>query len=95
VGTAGVGAGETGAVEAAAAAGVEFRVATGVVLGTTLRAIGRGLGSGTFAWAQASADSTDRPTASVRLVASAVDRNAAARAERVTAFLCGGESFNR
>jgi hypothetical protein len=37
----------------------------------------------------------DKPTASARLVASAVDRNAAARAERVTVFLCGGESFNR
>jgi hypothetical protein len=45
--------------------------------------------------AQASTDIADSPTASARLVASAVDRNAAARAERVTAFLCGGESFTR
>jgi hypothetical protein len=28
-------------------------------------------------------------------VASAVDRNEVARAEGITAFLCGGESFNR
>jgi hypothetical protein len=33
--------------------------------------------------------------ASAKLVASAVDRKAAARAEGITAFLCGGESFNR
>jgi phosphohistidine swiveling domain-containing protein len=64
-------------------------------LGTTLRAIGRGFGSGTFGLAQASTEIADSPTASARLVASAVDRNAAARTERVTAFLCGGESFTR
>jgi hypothetical protein len=63
-------------------------------LGTALRAIGRGFGIGTFGLAQASTDMADRATASARPVASAVDRNAAARAERVTAFLCGGESFN-
>jgi len=73
-------------------AGVEL---TGVVLGTTLRAIGRGFGNGTFGFAQAFAEIADNPTASARLVASAVDRNAAARTERVTAFLCGGESFTR
>jgi hypothetical protein len=60
-------------------------------LGTTLRAIGRGFGSGTFGVAQASADN---PTASARLVANAVDRNAAARDDGVTAFL-RGESLNR
>jgi hypothetical protein len=63
-------------------------------LGTTLRAIGRGFGSGTFGLAQASAVNADKPTASVRLVAKAVDRNVAARAFGVTAFL-RGESFNR
>ena len=63
--------------------------------GTALRAIGRGFGSGTFGLAQASGAMADKPTVSARLVASAVDRNAAARAERVTVFLCGGESFNR
>ena len=67
----------------------------GVVLGTAAREIGRGFGNGTFGLAQASTDIADRPTASARLVASAVDRNAAARAEGFTAFLCGGESFNR
>ena len=82
-------------------AGAEFCVAAigvaaiGVVLGTTWREIGRGFGNGTLGLAQASTDIADSPTASARLVASAVDRNAAARAERVTAFLCGGESFTR
>jgi hypothetical protein len=64
-------------------------------LGTALRAIGRGLGSGTFGWAQASAAIADSPTASAKVVARAVERNAAARAEGFTAFLCGGESFDR
>jgi len=66
-----------------------------VVLGTTLRAIGRGFGNGTFGLAQASTEIVDNPIVNVRPVASAVDRNAARRAERVTAFLCGGESFTR
>jgi hypothetical protein len=70
-------------------------LAAGADLGTALRAIGRGLGSGTFGLAQASAAMADKPTASARLVANAVDRNAAARAGRVKVFLCGGESFNR
>jgi hypothetical protein len=65
-----------------------------VVFGTTLRAIGRGFGSGTFGLAAASAVHADNPTASARLVARAVDRKAAARAGRVTALL-RGESFNR
>jgi hypothetical protein len=84
-------------------------VAVGVVLGTTLRAIGRSLGSGTFGLVAASAAQVDNPEAntpkvktrkaktrraSTRLVAVAVDRNALARADRVTALLCG-ESFNR
>jgi hypothetical protein len=64
------------------------------VVGTTLRAIGRGFGNGTFGLARASAAHADNPTASARLVAKAVDRSAAARVDRVTAFL-GGESFNR
>src|SRR6059058_440334 len=63
-------------------------------LGTTLRAIGRGFGSGTVGVAQASAANTDHPTTSARLVANAVDRNAAARNDGVTAFL-RGESLNR
>jgi hypothetical protein len=60
-------------------------------LGTTLRAIGRGFGSGTLA----QAIMPDSPTASATPVASAVDRNAVARAEDLTAFLCGGESSDR
>jgi hypothetical protein len=63
-------------------------------LGTTLRAIGRGFGSGTVGVAQASAANTDNPTTSARLVANAVDRNAAARNDGVTAFL-RGESLDR
>jgi hypothetical protein len=92
-----------GAVVLAAAA------AAGLVLGTTLRAIGRGFGSGTFGLVAASAVHVDNPEASTpraktpkaetrkastRLVARAVDRNALARADRVTALL-RGESFNR
>jgi hypothetical protein len=61
--------------------------------GTTLRAIGRGFGNGTFGLAQASAAHPDNPSASARLVARAVDRRAAARADGVTAFL-RGESCN-
>jgi hypothetical protein len=72
-------------------------VVAGVVFGTTLRAIGRGLGSGTFdvaGWVAACADS-------VRLVANAdaktngntvdmaVDRRRGARAKADTAFLRG------
>jgi hypothetical protein len=60
-----------------------------VVAGTTLRAIGRGFGSGTFGAASAGAANA---AASARHVAKAVDRNAAARTVRVTAFL-RGESF--
>jgi hypothetical protein len=90
-----VATGATGAafLAAAFAAGAVFLVE---VLGTTLRAIGRGFGNGTFGWglAQASAANADNPKASARLVVKAVDRNAAARADGVTAFL-RGESFNR
>src|SRR5258708_5004193 len=63
-------------------------------LSTRLRAIGRGFGSGTLGAAQASAAHADNPTASARLVANAVERNAAARDDGVTAFL-RGESLNR
>jgi hypothetical protein len=54
-------------------------------LGATLRAIGRGLGSGTFGLAHASV--ANNPAAKARLVARAIGRNAAAREGRVTAFL--------
>jgi hypothetical protein len=70
------------------AAAVVEAVLTVFFLGTTLRAIGRGLGSGTFDLAAASAAQADNPTASARVVAIAVDCNAAARADWVTAFLC-------
>jgi hypothetical protein len=64
------------------------------VWGTTWRAIGRGFGNGTFGWAAASTEKADNPTASARLAAKAVVRNAAARADRVTSFL-RGESFKQ
>jgi hypothetical protein len=63
-----------------------------VVFGTTLRAIGRGFGNGTFGLAQTSVATTS-PIAKARPVASAVDRNAAARTDRVTGFP-DGESFD-
>jgi hypothetical protein len=69
---------------AAVAAGV-------VVLGTTLRAIGRGFGNGTLGLAEASA--AQIPAASIRLVAKAVDRSAAAREAGVTAFPDGESSI--
>jgi hypothetical protein len=90
---AGEAAGAAGAV--ARGAGAVFTAALVAGFGTALRAIGRGFGSGTFGLAQASAVIMDKPTASARLVASAVERNAVALMERVTAFLCGGESFKR
>ena len=61
------------------------------VFGTTLRAIGRGFGSGTFGAAQAPV-ATDHAATNARLVANAVDRNAAVRTDRVTVFP-DGESF--
>jgi hypothetical protein len=104
-GTAGAAA---GAAVAAGAVSLAATVATGtavvaatvlplvvVVLGTKLRAIGRGFGKGTLGLAaQASVANADKPSASVRLVARAVDRKAAARTRRFTAFL-RGESSNR
>src|SRR5262245_30962111 len=60
-----------------------------VVTGMTWRAIGRGFGSGILGAASTEPDSI---VASARHVAKAVDRNAAARTVRVTAFL-RGESF--
>jgi hypothetical protein len=53
-------------------------------LGATCRAIGRGFGNGTFGSAHASAAQAEIPTVSTRLVANAVDRNAAAREDEVT-----------
>jgi hypothetical protein len=87
--------GAAGALVAAGAVVLVAVFAAGVVLGTALRAIGRGLGNGTFLGvAQASPANADNPTASARHVVSAVDRNATARLDGVTAFL-RGESFNR
>jgi hypothetical protein len=70
-------------------------------LGTTLRAIGRGLGMGTFGLAQASIANpanADSPTASASvtsaLVPKAVRGNVGVGANGVTAFL-RGESIKR
>src|ERR1700722_9726025 len=56
--------------------------AAGVALGTTLRAIGRGFGSGILGLGG------EASPASARVVVIAVDRNAAARVVGITAFLC-------
>jgi hypothetical protein len=67
-------------------------------LGTTLRAIGRGLGVGTFGLAQASAANPVNPTANASvtsaLVPKAVRRNVGGGTNGVTAFL-RGESIKR
>src|ERR1700722_11387179 len=78
-----------GGVAAAGREGEFFAavLAAGVVLGTTLRAIGRGFGSGILGLAEGSVAHTATPTASAKVVVIAVDRNADARAEGVTAFL--------
>src|SRR5260370_22594950 len=86
------GAGTAGVVAlllaAALVACVVLAVALGVDLGPMLRAIGRGFGSGTFGlvgvWAPA-----DHPMTSTRLVATAVDRNAAVRQKEITACFRG------
>lgn len=57
------------------------------VLGTTLRAIGRGFGSGTFDLATCSFAQACEPTSSTSVVAIAVERKAAVRTDLVTAFL--------
>jgi hypothetical protein len=76
-------------------AAAELALVAAVMLGTTLRAIGRGFGRGTLGLlAHASTASAEKPIASVKLVARAVDRKAAARTRRLTAFL-RGESFDR
>jgi hypothetical protein len=88
--SAGAGAARGSAVLVAAVlvACVVLAVALGAVLGTMLRAIGRGLGNGTFGlvgvWASA-----DNPMASTRLVARAVDRNAAVLRKEITACFRG------
>jgi hypothetical protein len=68
--------------------------AADVVFATTLRAIGRGFGSGTIGLAEAVV--ADQPTASARPAVRAVDKTVEcdAQADRVTAFL-RGESFKR
>jgi hypothetical protein len=81
------------------AAGAVFLASVlAVVLGTTLRAIGRGAGSGTLDSAQASAVNADMATASAKvtsvLLPKAVCRNADLKANGVTVLL-RGESFYR
>src|SRR5471032_3083960 len=74
----------------AGATGAAPAVFLAAILGTTLRAIGRGFGSGTFGLVLASAVNADKPTASARVVARLVvktaNRNAAARVDGVTTF---------
>ena len=74
------------------------RVLASRVLGTTLRAIGRGLGVGTFGLAKASAANPVNPTAKASvtsaLVPKAVRRKLGGGTNGVTAFL-RGESIKR
>jgi len=81
------------AAEAVAAGVLAARVLASRVLGTTLRAIGRGLGVGTFGLAQASAANPANPTAKASvtnaLVPKAVRRNVGGGTNGVTAFLRG------
>jgi hypothetical protein len=89
---------------ALAAAGATFLADGGAgeattVFGTALRAIGRGLGNGTFAAASASTASADTPTPSAKAMPKAARFKALLRigdseANRVTALLLG-ESSNR
>lgn len=58
-----------------------------VFLGTTLRAIGRAFGIGILCLAAVSLAHACDPMMSASVVAMAVEHKAAARAERVTAFL--------
>ncbi|MFO1108427.1 MAG: hypothetical protein U1E61_04535 [Bradyrhizobium sp.] len=76
-------------MSAAFGAAEVLAVVAGAAVAMTLRAIGRGFGNGTLGAASAW---TDNIVANARHVAKAVDRNAAARTVRVTAFL-RGESF--
>jgi hypothetical protein len=65
-----------------------------MVFGTTLRAIGRGFGSGTFAAACASEASTDQPNVNTSAAPNARNGDAGPGPIGVTAVL-RGESFNR
>jgi hypothetical protein len=91
---AGAGTARAAAFAAGVAGDVAGNVVADVAFGTTLRAIGRGFGSGILVLADASVAQADNPTASARVVAIAVDCNAAARADWVTAFLCGESQDN-
>jgi hypothetical protein len=87
---------------AAAADGVMLiGAADGIVLGDTLRAIGRGLGRGTLwlissfaAKAVMATETVSAPASAAESAKRAVDRSAAANGEGVTAFL-RGESCGR
>ena len=57
-------------------------------LGATLRAIGRGFGNGILDLSEASVSHARESRAIASVVTMAVDRNEAARVERITAFLC-------
>jgi hypothetical protein len=67
--------------------GVVLDVLVDGFLGTTLRAIGRGFGSGILDFAEAFPANADNPTPSTRVVTIAVDCNAVARADLITALL--------
>jgi hypothetical protein len=79
------------ALASALAAPVSLLPSPDAVFGTPAREIGRGFGTGTLSFAQASPQTAARLTArqAVNDIDTAVDRNAAERAKRGTAFLRG------
>src|SRR5258708_30579744 len=76
------------ALAAAGAFMITGEAGEAAVFGTTLRAIGRGLGSGTFGAARASAARPGTPTLSARAMPNAMRCNAV----RCTALFCTGDS---
>jgi hypothetical protein len=80
-------AGAIAALGDAGAGGFAEVAVLGTVFGTTLRAIGRGFGSGIFDLAAGSFAQASEPASSTSVVAIAVERNAAVRTDLVTAFL--------
>jgi hypothetical protein len=80
-------AGAIAALRDAGAGGFAEVAVLGTVFGTTLRAIGRGFGSGIFDLAAGSFAQASEPASSTSVVAIAVERNAAVRTDLVTAFL--------
>ena len=72
-----------------------WRGRLGSSLGTTLRAIGRGFGNGTFGLAQASAADGSQPHGQRQARRQCRRSQGSCAGDGVTAFLCGDKSVNR